>query len=186
MCNYEITELKFDTEGLYSLTKPLQADYISDLIKTTFKYHFNKEDIIITDATAGVGGNSISFAEHFNKVNCVEINEYRFNCLKDNLKKFNLYNTVLYQDNFINLFFKLESDIIFIDPPWGGPNYKYKTNLRLKLSNIYLEDLCLMLKNTKMIVLKLPLNYHLDLLKKYFFLKIKKLKNMYIIFIIQK
>ena len=184
MCNYEINELKFDTEGLYSLTKPLQADYISDLIKNTYISNYHNKDIIITDATAGVGGNSISFAEHFTKVNCIEINEYRFNCLKENLKKFNLYNTVLYHDNFINLFFKLESDIVFIDPPWGGPNYKYKHNLRLKLSNIYLEDLCLMLKNNKMIVLKLPLNYQLDYFKKYFNLKIKKLKNMYIIFIL--
>ena len=32
--------------------------------------------------------------------------------------------------------YNLKQDVVFIDPPWGGKNYKSKKNLDLFLSNI--------------------------------------------------
>ena len=54
-------------------------------------------------------------------------------------------------------------DLIFLDPPWGGPNYKLETSISLSLSNITLKDLTKKLRILgKIIVYKLPFNYNLN------------------------
>ena len=54
--------------GDYSITRPKFANEISKLIKSKLS---NKK-FTITDATAGMGGNTLSFANYFDKVNSVE------------------------------------------------------------------------------------------------------------------
>ena len=33
------------------------------------------------------------------------------------------------------------ADIIFMDPPWGGMTYKSKTDIRLKLSGLFMSEI---------------------------------------------
>ena len=67
---------------------------------------------------------------------------------------------------------KITQDILFIDPPWGGNSYKDTLNLNLYLQDslgneIELFDIIKMLDSkTKVIVLKVPINYNLSNIQK--------------------
>ncbi len=65
-------------------------------------------------------------------------------------------STSNYANNYANY------DVYFIDPPWGGPDYKKQSNVELHLSNYKLEEFILTLPKDKLIVLKLPFNYNID------------------------
>ena len=58
---------KSDTVGKYSITKPFEANYITNIIKETYNLIDNSKsyNLIITDGTSGVGGNTISFCKNF-------------------------------------------------------------------------------------------------------------------------
>jgi 16S rRNA G966 N2-methylase RsmD len=154
--NYK--NLKFDTEGGYSLTYQKDANTISQLIKTTFG------DVKILDATAGLGGNSISFGLHFSNVISIEINKERCNLLKENLEIFNLKNTIICGD-FLEHINSIDNmyDLVFVDPPWGGPLYKLKKTVNIVINNITLSNITKkFLDNNKIVVLKLPFNYDIN------------------------
>jgi 16S rRNA G966 N2-methylase RsmD len=157
-------KIMIDTVGIYSITKPYEADKISKIIKSIYqKYINNTKTITITDATAGVGGNTLSFCKFFDKVNSIEINPHRHIILLNNLKLYENKNYNSYNMNYLNMYKTITQDIIFIDPPWGGKNYKYKKNININLSNNSINDLILLLKDScKLIVFKLPLNCNLD------------------------
>ena len=42
----------------------------------------------------------------------------------------------------LELSLKLEQNVIFIDPPWGGPSYKNEDFVDLYINNIILSDVC--------------------------------------------
>lgn len=160
-----ISKLKMDEVGKYSITLPKTAEIITTLIN----YHIQKlpvlanKEIVITDATAGIGGNTISFAQKFHKVNAIELNYNRFLFLQNNVQVYNLNNIIMYNKDYIELMEHLEQDILFIDPPWGGKNYKKKRKLKINLSQISLENICQRMKDkTKLIILKIPLNYDIE------------------------
>ena len=148
------------------------------------------KDITITDATAGIGGNTISFMSNYGKVNAVEINETRFNYLKNNV---NLYftrdnlNVEFFNQDYLEIYKKLEQDIIFFDPPWGGKDYKSNDNINLFLSNNNIISICNDLKDyTNLIVIKVPKNFNIKKFTSdvnYKFLHIHKLNKMYILVI---
>ena len=51
-------------------------------------------------------------------------------------------------------------DVIFIDPPWGGPEYKTLTRVKLYLSGLPLHAVCQKIYQcTHYIVLKVPVNF---------------------------
>ena len=94
----------------------------------------NLNNLIITDATAGIGGNTISFANNFFKVNAIEINKKRFDFLKNNINVYNFNNVEIINNDYIKIMKTLKQDIVFIDPPWGGRNYKNINLLNINLS----------------------------------------------------
>ena len=68
------------------------------------------------------------------------------------------------------IFKELKQDVIYLDPPWGGPEYKHKKTIKIKLGETRLEELCdniIQNKLCKLLVLKLPFNYDLNELKFY-------------------
>jgi len=182
-----LSKLKIDKVGEYSISIPDDADYTSDLIMNhitairhielenilknstnSFEVLSIHDDIIITDATAGVGGNTISFSKHFNYINAIEIDKRRYDFLVNNCRIYKCDNITFYQDNFLKIISKIDQDVIFIDPPWGGKNYKLKDKITLNISDQSLEYICNKLldnKYAKLIVLKLPINYDLEFLK---------------------
>ena len=155
-CKYE--DLKIDEIGLYSISTPKNADIISRLIKK----HLNKENIIITDAMAGVGGNTLSFSSFFYYVISIELDKIRFNYLTSNINVYSKTNILCIQNDYLNIMNKIKQDVIFLDPPWGGRTYKEHETISLTINDIMLEDISEIIRLEKLcslLVLKLPLNY---------------------------
>ena len=156
-----IDKIKIDNESLNYISIKDDAISITSLIKKYFD-----ENSTIIDAMSGVGGNTISFSKNFKKVYAIELNEKRYNMLCNNINVYELKNIETYNDNCLNRIFSINSDIIFFDPPWGGKDYKNHEKLRLTISNVPLEDICVkLIKLKKNIVLKLPKNYDIEFFK---------------------
>jgi 16S rRNA G966 N2-methylase RsmD len=192
-------KILLDDVSKYSITLPDKAQTISEVTKKNYQLVFPDDDlsnITITDAMACVGGNTLSFSNYFNKVIANEINTTRYQYLVHNMKEYNRDNIVFYNDNYLNLMNKLEQQIVFIDPPWGGPIYKsqYKMEIVLqdeaeKETNIH-EMVNILFENnsgTKMIIFKLPINHNIENFKqsKYKY-KMICLKNMLLIMMFKK
>jgi predicted RNA methylase len=170
--------LKSDIEGLYSLSHKEDADVLSNIIKDKYG------NIKILDGTAGIGGNSISFGINFKNVISVEKDKVRFDFLVENIKNANL-NIELINCSVIDYIKNNNEtfDLIFLDPPWGGPNYKYEKSLSLSLDTIPLCKIITDLKLLKkIIVLKLPFNYNLNEFSKFNY-QIYNIKNYLIVVI---
>ena len=186
-----MTEIITSEVGKYSITSPDDAQIISDFIKSLLSCKDTKK-ITITDATANNGGNTINFAQNFSKVNSVEIDKKEFDILSENVKNFKLKNVSLINDDYLKVMNTLEQDVIFFDPPWGGPNYKRIKNLNLflgkgKEGNI-VNIINKLKKKAKMVVLKVPFNFNYYQLFKFNELSndyfIKRLLKYIVIFII--
>jgi 16S rRNA G966 N2-methylase RsmD len=171
--------LKIDNEGLYSITHPKDADIISENIIEIMGTNM----ISIVDMTAGCGGNLISFAQKFMHTTGIEINKERFELLQNNMKKYNLLNYTLIEGDSLNEIIYNTYNVYFIDPPWGGPEYKKNQNIEIILSGKTLFEIINLLPKGKLIVLKLPFNYNIDKFKDYIIKQII-LNNIIILFII--
>jgi hypothetical protein len=186
-----------DDVAKYSITLPEKADMISEIIKKHYHLVYPEDDIdniTITDAMACVGGNTLSFAKIFKLVNANEINITRYQYLVHNMNQYTMNNISFYNNNYLNLLSKLKQQIVFIDPPWGGPIYKsqYKMDIiintddekEVKLYEI-IDDIFKDENQTKMIIFKLPINHNIDNFKKYKY-KMMCLKNMLLIMIFKQ
>ena len=122
--------------GWYSATKRNEADRITSLIMSEYKHRIcYKNNYIITDGTAGIGGNTISFGRRMT-VNAVEILPLHVEILEEAVSKLNLENKIVcIQADYTKVMDKITQDIIFIDPPWGGPDYKNLENIEIKLGS---------------------------------------------------
>ena len=188
--NYD--NLDYDNEGLWSITQPFEATLITkNIIRILDSLNgINIINDIITkkykilDMTGGCGGNTISFCEYFNMVICVENNIERFNILDKNLKCYDYNNYILHCNDSIQLIDNT-FDAFFIDPPWGGPDYKKQNNLKLQLSNIDMVDMVKLIPSNKLIILKLPFNHYIDDITKHYKLLYKlEIKNILVLYLI--
>ena len=163
-----LNHTKIDKESVSYISSPIYAEKISKIILN----HTKTNKIIITDCTAGCGGDTISFLNKFKKVYSIEKNLIRFSYLLNNIKAYNFTrNSRVYCGNFLNIIKDItDHDVIYFDPPWGGKDYKKIRNLRLSINNNPLETIILDLINgitkkvPKFIILKLPNNYDLKYL----------------------
>lgn len=174
-------KLEADKEGLYSITNFNEAEQITKLI---LEYFTDNTKLNILDCTGGLGGNTINFSKYFLNVTSLEINLDRCNMLKNNIGTYNLKNIKVLNCDSINFLYTEYNnyDIYFIDPPWGGPNYKKYQNISLKLGNKYLLEIANFLKNictNKLLVFKLPYNYNFKEFINFNY-KLHKIKNYYI------
>lgn len=178
--NKELGEkLLIDDESIHYISIREYAEKISEIIKIHVNVlDLSKNDIIITDMMAGVGGDTISFAKNFKYVYAIELDKTRSEYLANNTKIYDCYNITIFNDNCLNVINTIDNhNVVYLDPPWGGAQYKIYDNLRLNIDDESVETLCnkLMDKNymkkvPNLIVLKLPKNY--DIVHLY-----KKLNN---------
>lgn len=139
------------------ISKPDMSQFITDKIKERLG-----DNIVITDAMANVGGNTINFVNSFKFVNAIEINKVSFDCLKNNVELYaDKDNYKLYNANYLEMAEDLVQDVVFIDPPWGGSFYKYYSSLHIHFNSVSLSTLVSVLK-TRYVVLKLPFNMNLQ------------------------
>jgi hypothetical protein len=139
-------------------------------------------EVTITDGTACVGGNTLSFARYFDKVNAVEIDDTRFQMLLRNVALVSAswaakilqdcdaveknYGEITVMRGDLTKSFAsplLKQDVFFIDPPWGGPDMMRAKAVTFPLGGMPLPTLCMTLRPfCKFVALKLSDNYDLD------------------------
>jgi 16S rRNA G966 N2-methylase RsmD len=166
----DASKLMMTNVGLYSISKPQATTQIFNIIKNKLDFlGLKPENLTITDATAGLGGETLSFAHEFKTVNSVEIQEPHHKAVKNNAELFNLRNINHINADYTKVYDTLEQDIIFIDSPWGGTAYKTdaKTELRMFGSDLKFNDFIKkLLKKNVIIFLKTPSNIDFTKLKK--------------------
>ena len=168
-------KLQITDIGLYSITPPKEAEFISKII--TIHSKKDAKNLVVTDATAGMGGNSISFAKHFQRVNAVEFSPLHCDILQHNINAYDLKNVDVRCADYSIIFNDLQQDVIFMDPPWGGSAYKLIPKLYLYLGVYPIEDLINKINHKFLVVVKAPMNLDLDyFMKNVKYRKIKKYK----------
>lgn len=120
----------------------------------------------ILDCTGHVGSFALCWAALFrkHKVTAVEIDEFTFTRLQNNTKNLGLDDQVTVINLDVTKFINVENqyDFVYMDPPWGGPNYKFKKGIMLYLGSKSVVEFILDIfykKVTKYVFVKLPLNF---------------------------
>ncbi len=149
-------------EGLYSITPPNASNSVVDVIQTELGRDL--KDMTITDATAGMGGNTIQFARRFKHVNAVEINSTNMVALKNNVSVYGFDPAItFYEEDYTKIMLQLHQDVVFMDPPWKGLDYRDSASMPLDLSGIQVYDIVNQLHGScSMVVIKVPTNFAVD------------------------
>ncbi len=186
--NKDYEKLLIDDESFNFITFREISSIITKIIcHHLISHNLNPLNINVVDATAGVGGNSLSFLSNLKNVISIEICKMRYEYLVNNINVYEYDNSICVNDDFCNYYKQYNVldniDVIFIDPPWGGIGYKNLTNLQLNLGDESIEDIVLniyeiyknngKLNRTKFVILKLPKNYDI----KFFYEKISSKNN---------
>jgi 16S rRNA G966 N2-methylase RsmD len=159
--------LHMDYECVSFITIPRDSEKIVELISEKLeKYGTKKKDITIVDGTACVGGDTISFCSNFGIVIPIEIDDKRYEDLLHNIKIYSLSNAYPIHGDCLEKIpeIQIDIDVIYLDPSWGGPDYKLRVKLELTLGDKKLDEAVkiLLKDNVKLIVMKLPKNYDYD------------------------
>jgi 16S rRNA G966 N2-methylase RsmD len=160
-------KIQLDDVALFSVTEPAIANQQSLIIRKALRDIVGEEALAqatITDATACVGGNTISFADFF-FVNSVEMSPQRARMLANNIRVFGKQSKVhVFSSDYTQIMNDLKQDVVFFDPPWGGTSYKEKEKIDMFLGphNIIDLSITLLKGGTKLVAIKAPTNYNTD------------------------
>jgi 16S rRNA G966 N2-methylase RsmD len=160
--NVDLRKIKLTAEGEYSYT---HRDVGYKLIAFLNEKIGNLNKLTILDGTGNVGGDTIMFALNFNHVISIEINKDNYEALLHNIKLYDLNNVTVYNEDTTKFIHNVAHyDVLYLDPPWGGRDYKSKINLDLYLGTIRVDEFIKTVNESKFtpsyIVLKLPNNYN--------------------------
>lgn len=172
----DYNKLIITDEGKYSITKRKDGDRLLEIIRKEIK---TTKDKIITDLTGCVGGDTILFGLNFKKVYSIEYNDNNYRALENNVKVYNLENVRLYHGDSTKIY-NWNTDVLYLDPPWGGINYKENDRIDLYLGDIrvdiFIQEILQRENRPKYIFIKLPRNYNFGRLYK-FKNRLKKIRN---------
>ena len=179
-------KLQLASNSKYSITKPKDANQIQNIINKIIP----KNNLVILDGTANVGGDTIHFGLNPNvkKVISIEKNKDTFLKLINNINVYQIGNKVkAYNYDIVDVIRKcadnIHFDILFLDAPWGGIHYKKHRLLDLPISGRKLAYIVKDLnkcENIDYIFLKVPYNYNLyDLIEKsnYEYIQVYKIET---------
>ncbi|MBN8549428.1 MAG: RsmD family RNA methyltransferase [Deltaproteobacteria bacterium] len=152
-------QMRIDIEGLYSLAQQSIMDQISALIVG---------DSVI-DAFCGVGGSAIGLARAGKKVISIDSNAERIEMAKYNATLFGVSEQIEFMvGNSLKLLPTLHADAIFLDPPWGGPDYSKQRKFYFKdFAPNGRELLEISLARARQVSLRLPKNFEMAELEPY-------------------
>jgi len=165
------TKLLITDESIYSITLPWDGIKVIKFIQHIIPVKLNK--LVITDATANVGGDSLNFSNYFKTVNSVEINRLHCDALDNNIRVYKRNNINVICNNYLKVMNKLKQHMVYMDPPWGGTSYSTQTIVELKLGKYTLEQLINKIISANIFIIKAPYNYDY----KSFFKKVGKGKK---------
>lgn len=144
-----------DEVALFSVTEARTAENMARFILT----HAGPR-AVVTDATACVGGNVLALAAAGARVRAVELDPRRFRMLTHNLA---LWERVVpacgaveaFGGDCLSIVPRLSQDVVFVDPPWGGPDAD--PGHAITLGGLPLVEACARLcATTRWLALKLP------------------------------
>lgn len=169
---FDYTKLCIVESSPYSCLMPAHAKRTAEIIE----HSLGKPPTTFIDATANIGCDTINFCNKFNisRGISIEVNKDAYECLKKNIEAFintqkastNKY--FAFNENCLDFIkgFKLQTDFVYFDPPWGGPDYwkEKKLSLALEHNGISIPihevvNFTFDQKFTDMVVVKLPSNY---------------------------
>ena len=155
-------KLRFTDVSLYSSTPSDQSEFMTELLKS---YHPDLADKTVTDGLACIGGNTWKLAECSKSVYAVELDMLHADILMSNMKALGISNVTVIAANYLDVLSDIKQDIVFLDPPWGGTDYKFG-DYRIQLSSNTvrtLEDIIANLSDKcQTCILKLPAGYRLE------------------------
>ncbi|EPQ11086.1 Trimethylguanosine synthase [Myotis brandtii] len=110
--------IKLDKEGWFSVTPEKIAEHIAGRVSQSF------ECDIVVDAFCGVGGNTIQFALTGKRVIAIDIDPVKIDLARNNTEVYGIADKVEFIcGDFLLLAPQLKADVVFLSPPWGGPDY---------------------------------------------------------------
>nr|XP_024661761.1 trimethylguanosine synthase isoform X3 [Maylandia zebra] len=111
--------IRLDREGWFSVTPERIAEHIALRVE----HSFSASQLVI-DAFCGVGGNAIQFALTGKRVLAVDIDPVRLDMARHNAAVYSVADRIDFiQGDFLQLAPHLHADVVFLSPPWGGPDY---------------------------------------------------------------
>lgn len=151
--------IKIDKVGLYSTTPEKIA--LEQAKKMNCK--------TVVDAFCGVGGNAIAFAQVCDKVFAIEKDKSRLEMARHNAEIYGVADKIIFiLGDFLTEAPNIKAEGVFIDPSWGGPEYKKLEGF--KLVNFIPdgnEILKLSFKYFKKVAIKVPDFFDFGELKKF-------------------
>ncbi|XP_077639694.1 trimethylguanosine synthase isoform X1 [Lonchura striata] len=110
--------IKLDREGWFSVTPEKIAEHIAIRVSQSFNCD------IIVDAFCGVGGNAIQFALTSKRVIAIDIDPEKLRLARHNAEVYGVAEHIDFLcGDFMALAAGLRADVVFLSPPWGGPDY---------------------------------------------------------------
>ncbi|XP_056246308.1 trimethylguanosine synthase isoform X1 [Seriola aureovittata] len=111
--------IRLDREGWFSVTPERIAEHIALRVEHSFC-----GCQLVIDAFCGVGGNAIQFALTGKRVLAVDIDPVRLDLARHNAAVYGVADQIEFlQGDFLQLASRLRGDVVFLSPPWGGPDY---------------------------------------------------------------
>ncbi|XP_037658739.1 trimethylguanosine synthase [Choloepus didactylus] len=151
--------IKLDREGWFSVTPEKIAEHIAGRVSQSFKCD------IVVDAFCGVGGNTIQFALTGKRVIAIDIDPVKIDLARNNAEVYGVADKIEFIcGDFLLLASRLKADVVFLSPPWGGPDYATAEtfDIRTMMSPGGFEIFRLSQKITNNIVYFLPRNADID------------------------
>ncbi|CAK1550627.1 unnamed protein product [Leptosia nina] len=106
--------VKLDRESWFSVTPENVASHIAN------KYSYD----VVLDAFCGAGGNTIQFAKTCQKVIAIDIDPIKIEMARHNAEVYGVLHKIEFiVGDFFQLAPNLSADMVFLSPPWGGPDY---------------------------------------------------------------
>lgn len=107
--------IKMDEEGWFSVTPESIAEHQAARICSGG---------LIIDAFTGVGGNAIQFAMRGDRVIAIDIDPVKIECARHNAGIYGVADHIEFiVGDFLKLAPTLKASVVFLSPPWGGPDY---------------------------------------------------------------
>ena len=107
--------IMLDRESWYSVTPEKIARHIAERCTCG----------VIVDAFCGAGGNAIQFALTCERVIAIDIDPEKIRCAKHNASVYGVQDKIEFiVGDAMKIIPTLFADVIFLAPPWGGPQYQ--------------------------------------------------------------
>ncbi|CAJ0968884.1 unnamed protein product [Ranitomeya imitator] len=105
-------------EGWFSVTPEKIAEHIAHRVRQCMS------GAVVVDAFCGVGGNAIQFALAGMHVIAVDIDPVKLDLAYNNAMVYGVADRIeLIRADFMCIARDLKADVVFLSPPWGGPDY---------------------------------------------------------------